>query len=195
MSFLNRGKLLVVTATLPVLSISLGFFADGFALGAEVSENFAEQTTEKNATTDTQDVTLQIRQAQSLFDRYQALENAYDPALKDLYANTADIRVLKIFPDGEQEGSHIPAEQYKQRINQLMPVAKAQKDKGVYFSVEYVPLTQFVRIKTKRRALPNNEIGYVQLIVGPSDLNHPEKEWQIYEEYFENHLSSHSTAH
>lgn len=182
-----RSQLIKTLSALLVFGFALmpGLTAGVFALGAEVSDEIVAQ-----AGSDGQDITLQIRQAQELFNQYQNLEAEFDTSLKNLYADTADIRMLKVFPDGLQESTHIPIAQYKQRIEQLMPLAKAKKDKGIYFNIEFVPLSQFVRINSKRRSLPNNEIGFVQLIVGPVDLNHPEKEWQIYEEYFETHSSN-----
>jgi len=166
-----------VGLVLTLLSLYVGFCNGVFAMETAPSKVAG------------QDVSLQIKQAQALFKQYQALEDTYDATLQNLYANTADIRMLKIHPDGQQEGLHIPINQYKQRLDQLMPLAKANSDKGLYYGIEYVPMTQFVQIKSKRKALPSNETGFVHLVVGPSDPKHPENRWQIYEEYFERYLS------
>src|SRR6187549_1737332 len=66
--------------------------------------------------------------AKSIFDSYQSLERSFDPAIADLYCDTALIRNTRTYPDGNKRTLEFPAPKYKELIRNSMPLAKAAGD-------------------------------------------------------------------
>ncbi len=64
---------------------------------------------------------LERSQGEAIFTRYQALERAFDPAVADLYCDTAHIRNVRTYPDGRQRVVEIPAIPYKALVRSAMP--------------------------------------------------------------------------
>ena len=70
--------------------------------------------------------------AEQLWARYVALEQAFDPAVADLYADDAVIRNRRTYPTGEVREATVPAAQYKLLVRQAIPLAKARNDLSRY---------------------------------------------------------------
>src|SRR6185436_7429246 len=88
--------------------------------------------------------------AEALWNRYVALEAAFDPAVADLYADDAVIRNKRTYPTGEVREATVPAAQYKALIRQAIPLAKAQNDISRYSGCTYTAAGPRVRITCAR---------------------------------------------
>ena len=124
------------------------------------------------------------RQAEALFNRYVTLEHDFDPAIADLYADSARIVSRRINPTGPPEVRTTPAPQYKQLLRKVMPLAKQRRDLSFYTEVTYGAEGSFVRIKARRYAEYKKFSSPLELLVGPG----PGGRWQIFEELSEAHV-------
>ena len=119
-----------------------------------------------------------IAAAQALFDKYVALEHAYDGAVADLYADTALIVNKRIYPTGEVRELTFPADKYKALVRAAMPLAATRGDRSTYSTVSYTREGQRVRIKATRFSELKKYSSPISLLVGPSERGG----WLIYEE-------------
>jgi hypothetical protein len=116
--------------------------------------------------------------AEQLWNRYVALEAAFDPAVADLYADDAVIRNRRTYPTGEVREATVPAAQYKVLIRQAIPLAKAQNDISRYSGCTYAAAGPRVRIACARFSTLKNYTSSISLLVGPG----PDGTWLIFEE-------------
>ncbi len=123
------------------------------------------------------------KQAEALFNRYVTLEHDFDPAIADLYADTARIESRRIMPSGPPEIRTIPAPRYKDQLRKVMPLAKRRRDLSFYTEVSYSAEGSFVRIRAKRYAEFKKFTSPMELLVGPGTNG----QWQIFEELSEAH--------
>jgi hypothetical protein len=119
--------------------------------------------------------------ARALFDRYIALERAFEPAVADLYAPDALIRNRRKYPTGQVRELTIPATQYQELVRQAMPLAKAQNDTNRYSDCSYASEGKRVRIKCSRYSERKNYSSPIELLVGPSNTG----AWLVFEELSE----------
>ncbi len=119
--------------------------------------------------------------APALFERYVALEHAFDPAVADLYADTALIKNRRTYPTGQVREATLPATKYKEIIRTAMPVAKARDDRSLYSTVTYTPEGTGVRIKASRYSVLKQYTSPISLLVAPD----PKGTWLIVEEITE----------
>src|SRR5262245_27678728 len=84
--------------------------------------------------------------AKKLFDRYVALEHAFDPAMADLYDDNAVIKNRRTYPTGQVRELSLPAPKYKELIRASMPAAKARGDKSTYSDCTYEPESESKRV-------------------------------------------------
>lgn len=117
-------------------------------------------------------------QAEQIFDAYQALEHSFDPALADLYCDTALIRNVRTYPDGQKRTLELPAAKYKELIRAVMPLAEARGDYSTYTDAKYVPEARNVRITAVRHSLLKNYSSPISLLVGSCN----DGDWAILEE-------------
>ncbi|WP_374583391.1 hypothetical protein [Pseudoduganella sp.] len=89
-------------------------------------------------------------EAEALFARYQAMERAFDPELVNLYCDTALIRNVRTYPDGQQRTLELPAPRYKELIRNVMPLAKAKGDVNSYTEVTFAQEGGNTRINATR---------------------------------------------
>jgi hypothetical protein len=122
-----------------------------------------------------------IDAAKQLFAQYIALENAYDPAVADLYADEAFIKTRRSMPMGDPQNIVVPAARYKSLLRQGMPTARARGDHNTYSKVTYRQEGEFVRIDAVRLSGPGKKMSPISLLVGPS----PAGKWLIYEQLSE----------
>ena len=116
--------------------------------------------------------------AEQIWNRYVALEAAFDPAVADLYADDAVIRNRRTYPTGEVREVTVPAAQYKALIRQAIPLAKAQNDISRYSGCVYTAAAPRVRIACARFSTLKNYTSPITLLVGPG----PDGGWLIFEE-------------
>jgi hypothetical protein len=122
-----------------------------------------------------------LQDAKSLFERYGALEAAFDPAVADLYADDALIKNKRTYPTGEVRELTMPAKQYKQLVRQSMPIAKARGDYSKYSDVTYAEEGSGVRIAAKRYSVLKQYSSPLSLLVTPDETG----KWSIREELSE----------
>jgi hypothetical protein len=120
-------------------------------------------------------------EAEALWNRYVALEAAFDPAVADLYADDALIQNKRTYPTGEVRVAAIPAPQYKMLVRQAIPLAKAQNDRSRYSGCRYGPEAGRVRIVCSRYSVLKDYASTIALLVGPG----PTGTWVIHEELSE----------
>ena len=122
-----------------------------------------------------------INKAKELFERYVALEHAYDPAVADLYDDSAHIQTTRLYSSGEEKTITIPAPEYKELIRRVLPLARDREDRNTYSNVTYVLTDGRVRIKALRYSERKENWNPLLLLVGPDE----EGDWQIFEEISE----------
>lgn len=83
-----------------------------------------------------------VDNAKALFDRYVALEHAFDAAVADLYADDAVIKNKRTYPTGQVREMAIPAPRYKALLRSAMPLAKQAGDKSTYSDCKYSTETE-----------------------------------------------------
>jgi hypothetical protein len=119
-----------------------------------------------------------IAKARALFDRYVALEHAFDPAAADLYSDDAVIRNRRISATGEVRLLSLPAPQYKEILRKAMPIARGRGDLNRYSGTRFLPEGDRVRIVTTRLSVLSGLESPLSLLVGPA----PDGAWLIFEE-------------
>jgi hypothetical protein len=122
-----------------------------------------------------------IAEARRLFERYVALEQAFDPAAADLYADDAVIQNKRKYPDGQVKTMSMPAKQYKALIRSAMPAAKARNDRSKYTDVRYAAEGAGVRITAQRFSELKKYTSPLSLLVKPDARG----AWLIHEELSE----------
>jgi ketosteroid isomerase-like protein len=119
-----------------------------------------------------------VQSAQEFFDRFVALERAYDPAVAALYADDAVIQSVRRLPDGTGRTVRIVGADYKRLIRTAMPIAQRRGERDrfseVTISVEgnqaHIRCTRYNELK--RYATPYELV-----------LERTQGNWQIIEEY------------
>jgi len=119
--------------------------------------------------------------AKSMFDSYQSLERSFDPAIADLYCDTALIRNTRTYPDGNKRTLELPAPKYKELIRSSMPMAKASGDHSNYSKITYSIEGENVRINSSRYSVRKKYTSPMSLLVGACNGG----AWAILEELSE----------
>jgi len=104
--------------------------------------------------------------AQVVFDKYQSLERSFDPALADLYCDSALIRNTRKYPNSQTRTIEIPAAKYKELIRTSLPVAKTSGDYSTYSNVVFAPAGSNVRITATRYSVLKKYSSPMSLLVG-----------------------------
>src|SRR6185503_1685635 len=107
-----------------------------------------------------------LERAKALFERYVALEKAFDPSVADLYSDAAVITNTRTYPTGEVREITIPAPQYKQLIRAGMPLARQVNDTNRYSERAYRPTGHRVAITCKRLGERKRYTSPIRLVVG-----------------------------
>lgn len=115
---------------------------------------------------------------EAVFKRYVALERAFDPAAADLYCDSALIRNVRKYPDGQERTMELPAPKYKELIRSVMPAAKAKGDTSKYTNVVYTPEGANIRITADRYSEMKKYSSPLSLLVGQCNGG----EWAVLEE-------------
>ena len=131
------------------------------------------------------------QKAEALFRRYVELEHNFDPAMADLYSDTAQFKVTLVSPQGSKDVQILPAPQRKAQIRKVMPLAKRLRDLSFYTEEKYEQEGNFVRIKVKRYAELYKFSSPLELLVGPG----PKGDWLVLEEVSEQHQQPGRGAH
>lgn len=121
------------------------------------------------------------QRAEELFERYQSLAAAFDPAAADLYADDAVITNRRTYPTGEVRELSLPAAQYKELVRAAMPLAKSRGDTNTYSDVQYAIEGDKVRVSAQRYSELKKYTSTLVLVLGPG----PDGRWQVLEEHSE----------
>jgi len=119
--------------------------------------------------------------AEQAWNRYVALEAAFDPAVADLYADDAVIRNRRTYPTGEVREAVVPAAQYKLLVRQAIPLARARNDVSRYSACTYAAEGARVRVVCARFSELKGYTSPISVLVGPG----PAGTWLIFEELSE----------
>ena len=122
-----------------------------------------------------------VETAKQFFERYVALEQAYDSGIADLYANEALIKHRRKNPMGDPSEVTIPALKYKTLMPQLLATSKARGERSTYANVIYTPEGELVRIEALRVSELTKRGAPIRLVVGRA----PSGKWLVYEEVSE----------
>ena len=120
--------------------------------------------------------------AQALFEEYQSRAEAFDLRLVDLYDDGARIVNVRTYPGGAPDRAlHLTGLQYKAKLLELMPRAKARGDYSTYSDVSYAAEGDRVRVRCTRFSVLKKYRSPYSILVGPdADGN-----WRIFEELSE----------
>jgi hypothetical protein len=117
--------------------------------------------------------------AKAFFERYTRLERAYDPAVIDLYADSAEIRKSRRLPDGQLQYGVMSGAEFKRQIRHWIPGAAQRGARNEYRNVRFQDLGNgYVRITSERLQLPQNYAFPQELVVGPDSFG----QWLIWED-------------
>ncbi|MCD6024253.1 MAG: hypothetical protein K0Q91_1169 [Fibrobacteria bacterium] len=122
-----------------------------------------------------------VANAEALFKNFVELEHAYDPAVADLYSDSALITNKRTYPTGQVREMSMPATQYKAIIRKWMPLAKSRGDRSTYSECMYTALEKRVRIQCTRFSELKKYSSLYILVVGPDSAG----KWLILEEFSE----------
>jgi hypothetical protein len=144
---------------IPVLVAFIALFVGAAALTTETSHEDARQC----------------------FERYVALEAAFDPSVADLYADDARIQNTSVSPDGQKRVTTMPAPAYKEQIRQTMPTAKPRGDTSKYSELNLTKEGDKVRVTAIRFSELKRYSAPLSMLIGPDGNG----AWRIYEELSE----------
>jgi hypothetical protein len=163
-----------------MLKIFTGFLAIGLSLTLgflSISHSLAKESKElkdtKNAIADKNDSSSSssssknqiIAEAKKFFERYVALSNSFDPAIVDLYSDSAYIQSTRYYVGGKSRTLRLPASEYKKMILAVLPTAKAAKDTDSYSKTTYSLESKGVKITTLRHSNLKNYDSWFVLFV------------------------------
>lgn len=94
-----------------------------------------------------------LEAAKAFFARYQRLEQAYDPALAELYSDQARIHLAGPTAEGRMQYFNVPGNIYKGFLRQSMSAARARGDYSEYRGVSFVREDSTVHIEGIRRSM------------------------------------------
>lgn len=123
----------------------------------------------------------QIAQARRLFQNYVQLSQAFDVEVAELYADEANIKNKRIYPDGQVRELTMPAPRYKELVRTAMPLAKTRGDRNTYSDLQFTTEGKGVRITGTRFSELKQYASPVSLLVQPSSAG----TWLIVEEITE----------
>lgn len=115
-----------------------------------------------------------IAAAKALFQKYVALERAFDPAQGNLYAPNAQVIMLGI----QGQKVSFDGAMMKDMIKKSMPLAKVRNDTAEYTNVTYTADGPYVTIKCTRHSNLKNYDAPHLIVVASRD----QKNWFIVQE-------------
>lgn len=107
-----------------------------------------------------------LADAEALFERFQALGQAYDPAVADLYCDSALIRNVRTYPTGQQRVMEFPGHSFKEMIRTVMPLAKARGDVSTYSEIQTEAEGANVRMTAVRFSVLKSYSSLVSILIG-----------------------------
>lgn len=121
-----------------------------------------------------------VAAAESVFDRFVALSDAYDPALASLYTDDAVIRSVRRYPNGTSRTVQLTGANYKRLIRAAMPVARQRGDRDTFTGLSLEPDGDRIRIRCTRYSELKQYASPFELVVARVGSR-----WRIVEELSE----------
>lgn len=116
---------------------------------------------------------------EGFFAHFVALEQAYDPAVGDLYADSATIYITRVYFDGSTENLSLSAKNYKEAIIVMMSLAELAGDSSEYSDLTFTQEGENVRIAATRYSVLKDKSGPYEMLIGPDGQGG----WLILEEF------------
>lgn len=120
-------------------------------------------------------------QARAIFERYAAMEMAFDANIADLYADQALISNKRSYPHGLIREVTVPAPKYKEMIRDAMPLAKLKGDYSTYSEATFTTEGKGVRLHAKRYSVLKKYTSNLSILFAPDASGR----WLIWEELSE----------
>jgi hypothetical protein len=123
-----------------------------------------------------------VAQARQFFEQLVDMERRYDPAVAELYADSARIAKHRRLADGSIQYGSMTGAEHKPMLRRWMPGAAEREAHNEYSDVRYKDLGNgFVQITMRQRQLPKDFRTDLELVVGPG----PSGQWLIWEDISE----------
>jgi hypothetical protein len=119
--------------------------------------------------------------ARETFERYKALEAAFDSNIAALYSDNAVIKNKQTYPTGQVREMTVPAPKYKELIRMAMPLARMKGDYSTYTEVTFSAEDHSVRMNSKRFSVLKKYTSNFSILFSPDKSG----QWQIVEELSE----------
>lgn len=119
---------------------------------------------------------------EEFFKRFVETGHRFDPAVADLYADSASIKMYRRYPHGLERSMEMSGTEWKALVRKVMPLARVKNDKSTYTNVKFVPLGNQVKISADRYAVRKcyTDPAYYLVIE-----KRPDNSYTVVEEYFE----------
>lgn len=124
-----------------------------------------------------------LEEAEVFFQGYVALNNAFDVAVADLYADSARIVVTLVGTDGQTRSMEAAGTQWKTMLINGMSAAKEANDRNTYTDVKYELNGEDVGIYAARYSVLKNYSSPHALLISKDETG----TWHIIEEFAQVH--------
>jgi hypothetical protein len=95
-------------------------------------------------------LSLDENSALDFFKKGQERARAFDPAVADMYADSATISTRRVFADGTEKTLSMTGAKYKERLKALLPVARDRGDTSKYSNISVIIEGSRAKIKATR---------------------------------------------
>ena len=95
-------------------------------------------------------VSASVVEARALFERFQALNAAFDPAVAELYADSANVHTMRTGVEGKSKEFALTGAQWKPIVQTGMPSAQKRADVSEFSNVQIAELEAGVKISAHR---------------------------------------------
>lgn len=92
----------------------------------------------------------EARKIEDFFLQSVKLAHNFDPAITDLYSDTARIRATRLYPNGQKREMELSGAQFKTILMQSLPLAKSSDDKDYFSNMVISRVGRLHRIKADR---------------------------------------------
>ncbi len=126
-------------------------------------------------------------EGRKFFDGYMQLNDAFDPAVADLYTDASKVKALRRYPGGMDRVIEIAGAQWRSLLVSSMPLAKAKGDLSRFTNIRAEAEGDRVRVTADRYSVLKcyTDKNYYMLVA-----KDPTGRLYVAEEYFENQPQS-----